>query len=70
MRIRGRIFRFNDNTLLLIQFMLPKVWRIRFSPWNRQGSDYSDYNRCVILPPALIGWTADFSTAELSSKIP
>jgi hypothetical protein len=45
---RGRIFRFNDDTLLLIQFMRPKVWRIRFSPWNRKGSDFSDYNRCVI----------------------
>ena len=40
----GAIFRFNDQSLLLIQFMRPRVWRIRFDPSNRNGSDFTDYN--------------------------
>jgi hypothetical protein len=40
----GRIFRFNDDSLLLIQFMRPRVWRIRFDPNNRKGSDFTDFN--------------------------
>jgi len=40
----GRIFRFNDGTILLIQFMRPRVWRIRFNPKASAGSDYSDFN--------------------------
>jgi hypothetical protein len=43
----GAVFRFNDNSLLLIQFMRPRVWRIRFSPTNQNGSDFTDYNRQV-----------------------
>lgn len=46
---RGRIFRFNDGTFLLVQFMRPKVWRLRFLPTSRKASDFSDYNRWVIL---------------------
>lgn len=41
----GTIFRFNDGSLLLIQFMRPRVWRIRFDPHNQKGSDFTDYNR-------------------------
>jgi hypothetical protein len=40
----GAVFRFNDDSLLLIQFMRPRVWRIRFHPGNNKGSDFSDYN--------------------------
>lgn len=40
----GKVFRFNDNALLLIQFMRPEVWRIRFDAKNKAGSDFSDYN--------------------------
>lgn len=40
----GKIFRFNDGALLLIQFMRPRVWRIRFDPNNQKGSDFTDYN--------------------------
>jgi hypothetical protein len=40
----GRIFRFDDDSLLLIQFMRPKVWQIRFDPSNRSGEDFTDFN--------------------------
>lgn len=40
----GRIFRLDDDSLLLVQFMRPKVWRIRFDPRNNAGSDFTDYN--------------------------
>lgn len=40
----GRIFRFNDGALILIQFMRPRVWRIRFDPKASSGSQYSDFN--------------------------
>lgn len=40
----GRIFRLNDGCLLLIQFMRPKVWRIRFDATNKTGDDFTDYN--------------------------
>jgi len=46
---RGRIFRFNDGTLLLVQFIRPQVWRIRFSVVNKTGDDFTDYNRYVKL---------------------
>ncbi|KAH7002467.1 glycosyl hydrolases family 31-domain-containing protein [Ilyonectria destructans] len=46
----GTIFRFNDGSLLLIQFMRPRVWRIRFDPHNQKGSDFTDYNsRAIVL---------------------
>jgi hypothetical protein len=44
----GAIFRLNDgihDTFLLIQFMRPRVWRVRFDPNNQDGSDFGDYNR-------------------------
>lgn len=40
----GRVFRFNDNSLLLIQFVRPKVWQIRFDPHNEKGDDFTDFN--------------------------
>jgi hypothetical protein len=40
----GRIFRFNDGALILIQFMRPRVWRIHFDPKANSGSQYSDFN--------------------------
>ena len=40
----GRIFRFNDGSLILIQFMRPRVWRIRFDQRAKSGDDYSDFN--------------------------
>jgi hypothetical protein len=40
----GRIFRFNDGSLILIQFMRPRVWRIRFNPKAKSGDQYSDFN--------------------------
>jgi hypothetical protein len=46
----GAVFRFNDNSFLLIQFMRPRVWRIRFDPNNQNGSDFTDYNTQVKHP--------------------
>ncbi|KZL72832.1 glycoside hydrolase family 31 protein (alpha-1,4-glucan lyase) [Colletotrichum tofieldiae] len=43
----GRIFRFNDESLLLVQFLRPRVWRIRFDPHNTEPSHFSDYNTQV-----------------------
>jgi len=40
----GRIFRFNDGSLILIQFMRPRVWRIRFDPKAKTGDQYTDFN--------------------------
>ena len=40
----GRIFRFNDGSLILIQFLRPRVWKIRFDPKATSGNQYSDFN--------------------------
>ncbi|KAL0932734.1 alpha-1,4-glucan lyase [Colletotrichum truncatum] len=45
----GRVFRFNDGSLLLIQFLRPRVWRVRFSPDNKSGEDFSDYNTRTLI---------------------
>ncbi|KAH6887057.1 glycosyl hydrolases family 31-domain-containing protein [Thelonectria olida] len=49
----GRVFRFNDDSLLLIQFMRPRVWRIRFDPNNRKASDFTDFNTRTIIQDTL-----------------
>lgn len=50
----GRIFRFNDQLgFLLIQFMRPQVWRIRFHSTNTTPSDFSDYNTRTIVQDTL-----------------
>lgn len=43
----GRVFRFDDDGLLLVQFMRPRVWRIRFDANNKVGADFTDYNTYV-----------------------
>lgn len=40
----GRIFRFDDGKYLVIQFLRPRVWRIRFNPRWSEASDYTDFN--------------------------
>lgn len=40
----GAVFRFNDQTLLLIQFIRPKVWRFRFESKFKEPREYSDFN--------------------------
>ncbi|KAH8895231.1 hypothetical protein GQ53DRAFT_855393 [Thozetella sp. PMI_491] len=44
----GAIFRLKQNgkadVFLLIQFMRPKVWRIRCDPSNTSPTDFTDYN--------------------------
>ncbi|RPA77141.1 hypothetical protein BJ508DRAFT_213076 [Ascobolus immersus RN42] len=49
----GRVFRFNDDSLLLLQFMRPKVWRIRFHAENRNGSDFTNYNSRTVIEDTL-----------------
>ncbi|RYP05667.1 hypothetical protein DL765_009769 [Monosporascus sp. GIB2] len=49
----GAVFRFNDSSLLLIQFMRPRVWRIRFDPSNTKGSDFTDFNTRTIIQDTL-----------------
>lgn len=40
----GRIFRFDDGSLLLVQFLRARVWRLRFNPKNTDGADFTDFN--------------------------
>ncbi|OCK81473.1 glycoside hydrolase family 31 protein [Lepidopterella palustris CBS 459.81] len=49
----GRIFRFNDQSLLLVQFIRPKVWRIRFHESNKKGSDFTNYNTRTLVQDTL-----------------
>ncbi|KAK0716079.1 alpha-1,4-glucan lyase [Lasiosphaeris hirsuta] len=60
----GRIFRFNDKTLILIQFMRPRVWRIRFDPKARSGSQYSDFNSRTIIKDTLSNLIATLDAVE------
>jgi hypothetical protein len=46
----GRIFRFNDGSLICIQFLRPRVWKVRFDPKAEAGSDYSDFNSYALIP--------------------
>ncbi|KAH6871885.1 hypothetical protein B0T10DRAFT_589233 [Thelonectria olida] len=48
----GRVFRLNDDSLL-IQFMRPRVWRIRFDPNNRKPSKFTDFNSRTIIQDTL-----------------
>ncbi|KAK7934903.1 glycoside hydrolase family 31 protein [Apiospora marii] len=63
----GRIFRFDDGKHLVVQFMRPRIWRIRFNPRFQGASDHSDYNTQV--PPILdtaegLRWTVEFKTIK------
>ena len=50
----GRIFQFNDGLgYLLIQFMRPSVWRIRFHELNKKPTDFTDYNTRTIVQSTL-----------------
>lgn len=50
----GRIFRFNNpRGYFLIQFMRPKVWRIRFCHTNKEPSHFTDYNTKTIVQNTL-----------------
>ncbi|TKX18260.1 glycosyl hydrolases family 31 protein [Elsinoe australis] len=46
---RGRIFRFDTGGLLLIQFLRPRVWRIRFNEKHIDSSFFTDYNTRTIV---------------------
>lgn len=45
----GRIFRLNTGGVLLIQFMRPLVWRIRFNPHYAAGHQFTDFNTRTII---------------------
>jgi hypothetical protein len=46
---RGRIFRLDTGGLLLIQFLRPQVWRIRFNEKLLTPIEISDYNTRTIV---------------------
>lgn len=65
----GRIFKLQDEGgnqmgLLLIQFMRPKVWRIRFHSINTSSSDFSDYNTRTIVQDTLTNLIKVIDEAE------
>ncbi|KAI5919462.1 glycosyl hydrolases family 31-domain-containing protein [Camillea tinctor] len=60
----GAVFRFDDDSLLLIQFMRPKVWRIRFDPNNKKGSDFTDFNTRTIVRDTLTGLIETLDVVE------
>lgn len=60
----GRIFRFNDGAFLLIQFMRPRVWRIRFDPTAKAASEYTDYNTRTIIQDTLSKLIATLDAVE------
>ncbi|KAH7188137.1 glycosyl hydrolases family 31-domain-containing protein [Fusarium flagelliforme] len=60
----GRVFRFNDNSLLLIQFVRPKVWQIRFDPHNEKGEDFTDFNTRTIIKDTLSSLIKTLDTLE------
>lgn len=49
----GAIFRLcchpGPGTLLLIQFVRPSVWRIRFDPTKRTAIEYTDFNSRIVI---------------------
>ncbi|KAL1636191.1 hypothetical protein SLS58_009885 [Diplodia intermedia] len=45
----GRVFRLSTGALMLIQFMRPLVWRIRFYPHYKEGHEFTDYNTRTII---------------------
>ncbi|KAF6826526.1 alpha-1,4-glucan lyase [Colletotrichum musicola] len=52
---RGAVFRFNDGrdgqpgSCLMIQFLRPRVWRLRFNPENRTDAHFSDWNTRTLI---------------------
>ncbi|KAI6752279.1 hypothetical protein HG530_013648 [Fusarium avenaceum] len=60
----GAIFRFNDDSLLLIQFARPKVWQIRFDAINKSGADFTDFNTRTIVKDTLSSLVATLDELE------
>lgn len=61
---RGRIFRFDTNALLLIQFLRPQVWRICFDEKNASGTDFTDYNTRTIVQVTTTALIQELDHAE------
>ncbi|KAM0192686.1 hypothetical protein ACHAPI_008045 [Fusarium lateritium] len=60
----GAVFRFNDDSLLLIQFVRPKVWQVRFDPNNKSGADFTDFNTRTIVKDTLSSLIATLDGLE------
>ncbi|KAK0653238.1 Alpha-glucosidase 2 [Lasiodiplodia hormozganensis] len=60
----GRIFRLNDDAVLLVQFIRPLVWRIQFNPSYRRGSDFTEWNTRTMLEGRLSRMIRVLDTAE------
>lgn len=60
----GRIFRFNDGSLLCIQFLRPRVWKVRFDPKAKAGSDYTDFNSRTLIEDTLSRLIATLDAVE------
>lgn len=41
---RGVTLKFDDNTLAVIQFIRPTLWRVRYDPSVKSLNDYGDQN--------------------------
>lgn len=43
----GLTLSFDDDTLCVVQFIRPTVWRVRYDPAVKDRDGYSDLNRSV-----------------------
>lgn len=43
----GVVLTFDDNTLCVVQFIRPTLWRLRYDPSVTDVNDYGDVNRLV-----------------------
>ncbi|KAI0485577.1 glycosyl hydrolases family 31-domain-containing protein [Xylaria cf. heliscus] len=59
----GKIFRFDDGKFLMIQFMRPRIWRLRFNP-RFGAADYSDFNTRTIVQNSLTDLIKVLDAAE------
>lgn len=41
---RGVTLKFNDDTLAVIQFIRPTLWRVRYDPLVKSPNEYGDQN--------------------------
>lgn len=41
----GVTLKFNDNTLCVVQYIRPTLWRVRYDPVVKDANEYSDVNR-------------------------
>ncbi|KAF4556602.1 putative glycosyl hydrolases family 31 protein 6 [Elsinoe fawcettii] len=61
---RGRIFRFDTGGLLLVQFLRPRVWRLRFNEKHQDGSAFTDFNTTTMVRKQGISLIQELDHAE------